>query len=195
MIGQYSISEAAGNGLFLAYTKLFFPGARLIRLPLYLRGGKDHLSYGAGLTLGYGCRFDLAGKGKTLVFGSNCKLNDRVHIVAHESVRIGNDVLMASNIFISDTSHGCYSIDSEGPDTPPDDRTLVSSPVSIGDRVWIGEGVCILPGVTIGNGCVIGANAVVTSSFPEGTLLAGVPARAIKRWNDAKGVWERDAEC
>ena len=103
--GQYGTSETIGNVFGLVLTKIFFPAARLVRRPFYLRGAK-HFSYGAGLTLGYCCRFDLAGKGKTLAIGNNCKMNDRVHIVAHEGVVIGDDVLIASNVFISDTSHG-----------------------------------------------------------------------------------------
>ena len=190
MIGQYSLGESIGNCVYLAYTKLRFPRARLVRMPFYLRGG-EHLEYGRGLTTGYGCRFDLGGEGKTLVIGKNCKMNDRVHIVAHESVVIGDNVLMASNIFISDTSHGGYGDDSADPMQAPDDRPLVTDPTRIGNNVWIGEGVCILPGVELGEGCVVGSNAVVTKSFPSYTLLAGVPARAIKRWNQGTGAWEK----
>ena len=48
----------------------------------------------------------------------------------------------------------------------------------------------ILPGVFIGEGCIIGANAVVTKSFPPGCILAGVPAKIIKKYNPKKGIWE-----
>lgn len=191
MINQYSFGEFIGNCIYLAYTKICFPRARLVRLPFYLRGGKAHFKYGKGWTAGYGCRFDLDGEGTVLTLGNNCKINDRVHIVAHESVTIGNDVLMASNIFISDTSHGSYGDDAEGPDTLPDDRRLITRPVSIGNRVWIGEGACILPGVSLGDGCVVGANAVVTHSFPAGSVIGGVPAKMIKRWNGTTKRWEK----
>ena len=190
MIGQYSFGEALANCIYLAYTKLRYPRARLVRLPVYIRGAK-HLKYGTGLTMGYGCRFDLDGKGMTLAIGKNCKMNDRVHIVAHESVTIGDDVLMASNIFISDTSHGDYGDNPSDPMQAPDNRPLETHAVNIGNRVWIGEGVCVLPGVELEDGCIVGANSVVTKSFPSNTVLAGVPARAIKRWNRISGTWER----
>lgn len=191
MSSQYGVGEFLGNCIYLAYTKLRFPGARLVRLPFYLRGGKARLSYGRGLTVGYGCRFDLAGEGVVLEIGENCKMNDRVHIVAHESVRIGDNVLMASSIFITDTSHGGFTEGASAPDIAPDDRPLVTKPTRIGDNVWIGEGVCIMPGVEVGDGCTIGANSVVTKSVPANTVVAGAPAKAIRRWSEESRAWER----
>ena len=190
MINQYGLGETIGNIIYLLYTKIVFPHARLIRLPFYLRGDRGNFVYGEGLTLGYGCRFETAGDKALLEIGSNCKFNDRVHIVAHQSVVIGDNVLIASNVFITDTSHGSYGQNGSSPDQAPDDRDLVVSPTTIGNKVWIGEGVCIMPGVTLGSGCVVGANSVVTKSFPANTVVAGVPARAIKHWNSSLRHWE-----
>lgn len=192
MIGtQYGLFELLVTVKNLLISKALYPGSRLIRRPFYLRNRRN-FDWGSNLTLGYGCRFDLDGKGKTLRFGKDCKLNDRVHIVAHESVQIGDDVLMASNIFISDTSHGDYSSGGqEGPDVPPDRRLIVTEPVVIGDRVWIGEGVCVLPGVTIGAGSIIGSNSVVTHSVPAGAIAVGSPARVVKMWDESKRLWVR----
>lgn len=190
LFGQYGAIEGIKTAWYYLLTRIVWPGARLIRRPIYVRG-REHLTFCPGFTVGYGCRFDLAGEGKTLVIGRNCRMNDRVHIVAHESVVIGNDVLMASNIFISDTSHGAYGMDGADPGSAPRNRKLVTKSVIIEDNVWIGEGVAILPGVRLGSGCIVGANAVVTKSFPKNTIIAGIPAKAIKRWNSELGGWDR----
>ena len=182
MFGQYGPSEAFKNAWALLLTKIFFPGARLVRRPFYLRGGKKRFDYGKGFTCGYSCRFDLAGDGTPLVIGRNCKINDRVHISAHESVVIGDNVLMASNIFISDNSHGSYGDNPSLPDVAPDDREIVTKPVRIGDNVWIGEGAAVMPGVTVGSGVIVGTNAVVTHDVPDNTIVAGVPAKPIKQF-------------
>lgn len=191
MFGQYGISETMKNIWALFMTRLWFPGARLVRRPFYIRGGRKRFSYGAGFTCGYSCRFDLAGNGISLTMGKNCKINDRVHISAHEDVTIGDNVLMASNIFISDNNHGSYRDNPSQPETAPDIRDIATSPVHIGDNVWIGEGACLLAGVTVGNGAIISSNAVVTHDVPENTIVAGIPAKPIKRWDKVNGCWVR----
>lgn len=191
MNNRYSFSEALSTGVSLVITRLFFPGARLIRRPVYLRGKKS-LKYGKGFTTGHACRFDLPGDKKTLEIGDNCQIGDNVHIVAHNKVVIGNNVLMASKIFISDTNHGCYKGNNQSsPIQPPNERELSTDAVVIEDNVWIGENVVILPGVTVGEGSVIGANTVVTHDVKRKCMVAGCPASIIKKWEEQKQEWER----
>jgi acetyltransferase-like isoleucine patch superfamily enzyme len=191
-MSRYSISETVRSAYSLALTRAFFPGARLVRRPVYLRNRRQ-ARLGAGFTTGYSCRFDLGGgaeNGVTLTVGSNCRMGDYVHIVASESVTIGENCLLASKIFISDTSHGVYQGEGQSPPTSdPNNRPLHSRPVTIGSNVWIGENVCVLPGVSIGDGAIVNANAVVTRDVPAGSIVAGVPARVIKQWDDASAGW------
>jgi maltose O-acetyltransferase len=61
--------------------------------------------------------------------------------------------------------------------------------VRIGDDVWIGGHATILPGVTIGDGAVVAAGAVVTKDVPPYTVVAGVPARVVKKIEDDLDGW------
>lgn len=191
-MSRYSISEAIRSVYSLALTRAVVPGARLVRRPVFMRG-RRHSRIGPGLTTGYSCRFDLGGAstdGITLTMGSNCHLGDNVHIVATLSVTIGDNCLMASKVFISDTSHGKYNGNGQSsPNTDPNLRPLHAKPVIIGSNVWIGENVCVLSGVTIGDGAIINANAVVTRDVPAATIVAGVPARVVKRWVEGREAW------
>mgnify|MGYP000933661130 FL=1 len=51
----------------------------------------------------------------------------------------------------------------------------------LGDDCYVGPGAKLIGGIILGDGCVVGANAVVTKSFPAGSVLAGVPARVIRK--------------
>jgi acetyltransferase-like isoleucine patch superfamily enzyme len=196
MKNKYSLSESITTAYALICTKLFYKDARLIRRPFYCRG-KAHLQFSEGFTTGHHCRFDLLGDKednfKKLIIGKNCKLGDNVHIVANEKVEIGDNCLMASKIFISDTNHGDYSNTNiaSSPDIPPDDRPLYTKPVHIGNNVWIGENVCVLLGVKIGDACIIGANSVVNKDVPNNCIVAGVPAKVIKKWSTELEKWVR----
>lgn len=195
VVNDYSLSDYVRLAFYVIKSKLINRKIRLIRFPVDIRGRK-YIDFGHALTTGRRCRFDVFGKNakiKKLVFGKNVQLNDSVHIVCMKSVKIGNNVLMASNIFISDCSHGSYKGDDNdtSPLLPPTERPYAISPVVIEDNVWIGEGVCIMPGVSIGEGCVIGAHSVVSKSIPSYSIAVGAPARVIKKYDFNTKHWEK----
>ena len=114
-----------------------------------------------------------------IIIGDNVNMNTDCHIGCIAKVSIGDNVLMASRIYISDHSHG--EVNTEALRLKPVQRPLYSKgPVIIGNNVWIGEGVCILPGVTVGENAIIGANAVVTKDVPANAVVGGNPARIIR---------------
>jgi acetyltransferase-like isoleucine patch superfamily enzyme len=115
-----------------------------------------------------------------IIIGNDVSLNYDCHIGSINRITIGNNVLMASKIFITDHFHG--DINSNFLKTPPAKRIIFSKgPVIIEDNVWIGEGAAIMPNVKIGRNSIIGANAVVTNDIPPNCVAGGVPARVIRR--------------
>ena len=176
-------------------TRLFYPSAKIVRFPIDFRGLK-FIEYGKGFTTGRACRIEaypMDNKSITVKIGENFQMNDYVHITGVSRVEIGDNVLIASKVYISDLSHGSYQGDENDshPDSIPKERPLFSKPVFIEDNVWVGEMVTILPGVTIGKGSIIGANSVVAKDIPEFCIAVGNPARVIKRFSVDLNKWER----
>lgn len=169
------------------YTKIFWHGARLVRLPIQIRN-KKRIIYKAGFTTGVGCRINIGDNGR-LTVGQNFVMGDYNQIEAMEFIEIGDNVLLASRIYIGDSSHGIYAGDiQDSPVLPPNKRNIVSKPITIGNNVWVGNGVSILPGVTIGDGVIIGANSVITKNVKSNCIVAGNPAKVLKEWSGDK--WE-----
>jgi acetyltransferase-like isoleucine patch superfamily enzyme len=149
--------------------------------------GHKYISLGDKVSSLYGLRveaFDSFRGEKfmpSIEIGNNVCFNTDCHIACINKIVIGNNVLIASRVFITDHAHG--DTDS-GIDLAPGDRPLLSKgPVIIGNNVWIGEGVVILPNVKIGDNCIIGANSVVTKNFEKNSVIAGIPAKIIKTLN------------
>jgi len=109
-----------------------------------------------------------------LVVGDNTYIGRWSIILAHESVMIGSDCLIAPGCHITDVNHGI------APGELIRNQPLVSKPVCIGNDVWVGVGCSILPGVTIGDGVVVGARSVVTNDVPANAVVVGAPARLIR---------------
>lgn len=194
LLNRYGIIGLFQVVIFKIRSFFVFKDARLIRFPIDIRG-KRYISISKGFTTGIGCRIEAYPEDnkRTLFFGENFQMNDYVHIAAMEKVQIGNNVLFASKIYVSDCSHGSYAGDQydSSPDSIPHDRKLFAKPVIIEDNVWLGEFVSVLPGVTIGKGTIVGANSVVSKSLPANVIAVGTPAKPIKKYNFETQHWEK----
>jgi acetyltransferase-like isoleucine patch superfamily enzyme len=190
---KYSIVGIFTLFLNLLCTKFILPSARIIRLPVYIKG-KKYIKFGKNFTSGVGLRIDAIPENnkQCIEIGNNVQVNDYVHIGSILSIKIGSNVLIGSKVYISDHNHGYYGLGGKhsDPSLPPIQRELSSSPVTIGDNVWIGEFVSILPGVTIGEGSIIGTMSVVTKNIPPFHIAAGSPARLLKKFNFSTEKWD-----
>ncbi len=114
-----------------------------------------------------------------IMIGDNVHINWNCHIGAINKIEIHDNVLIGSNVLITDHQHG--KITSEALKLPPEKRELWSKgPVIIERNVWIGEGVAVMPGVTIGENSIVGANSVVTKDIPANCVAAGNPTKIIR---------------
>lgn len=90
-------------------------------------------------------------------------------------LKIGENTLWAFNVSIVTGNHGLLDRD-----------IYTTGDVTIGKNCWLAKGVSIMPGVSLGDNVTVGANSVVTKSFPDNVVIAGVPAKIIKYLNNGE---------
>lgn len=187
---NYGLIEQIKNVYYVIKSRILFRNVRMVRFPVFVRG-KKYIDFGSNLTTGRYCRIEVNGihSEKKLIFGENVNIGDYVSIRCANRISIGNNVLMGSRVLIIDNTHGKYTGENQdNPNTPPNQRELVTKSIKIEDNVWIGENSIIQMGVTVGYGSVIAANSVVTKDVPPKTIVGGVPAKRIKEWNGT--IWK-----
>jgi acetyltransferase-like isoleucine patch superfamily enzyme len=185
---------AVRNRIYSAWIKQFISQCGdnfKVEVPFYLMG-PEFISIGDNFSahdrLRIECRSSYRGTNFSprLTIGNNVSLGYNVHIGCINEVRIGNGVLMASNIYIANSSHGY--VDGRDIGVPPIERDLFSKgAVVIEDNVWIGENVVVLPNVTIGENAIIGAGSVVTKNVAPNSVVAGNPGRTIRTLETSSG--------
>ena len=127
--------------------------------------------------------------GRNIYLGNNVSINMNCTFVDCNTITIGDNVLIASNVQLYTAAHPVELEERLIPDWKPETgeyfcRTY-ARPIWIGNGCWLGGGVIVLPGVTIGDGCVIGAGSVVTKDIPANCLAVGNPCRVIRKINEA----------
>lgn len=163
-------------------------GLVLVEYPRRIRGAK-YIKFGKNVRIGSGSYLAcISGNNQEykIEFGDGVVSTGMLQIHSMSNVHIGDNVLFATNVFISDCGHeysnGRVPYMHQGYGRP--------SKVSIGSGSWIGQNVVILPGITIGENCIIGANSVVTKSIPDQCIAVGSPARVVKQFCNESELWK-----
>lgn len=97
-----------------------------------------------------------------------------------------SDTTISANVFICDVEHDYRRIAQHIMDQP-----LIKKRTVIGKGSFIGYGAMIQAGTILGDQCVVGANSVVKGEFPAYCVIAGNPAKVIKKYNQSSQKWER----
>lgn len=115
--------------------------------------------------------------GKPVTIGKRCFIQQCCTFFGRGGIEIGDDVFIGPKCNLITINH----------DVNPDNRSATyGKPIKIEDKVWLGINATVLPGVTLGYGCIVGANSVVTKDVPPMTIVAGNPARIIKKIEEQK---------
>ena len=141
---------------------------------ILIRGAKT-IILGEHVKFDCGCSLD-AREG-SITIGDRTGFNQKVNINAtvSGSLTIGEDCLIGPNVIIRTANHNFNN-----PAIPINQQGHSGKDITIGNNVWIGANAVILPGTDLGDGCVVAAGAVVNKTFPNNTIIGGVPAKSIK---------------
>tara|TARA_Y200000002_G_C22444883_1_gene563779 strand:+ start:177 stop:722 length:546 start_codon:yes stop_codon:yes gene_type:complete len=138
----------------------------------------DRINIGYNVTIGERSILNCYKKSGScsLKIGNNVQIGRDFQLNAYKSVEIGDGVLIADRVYISDATHIVknpeISIIAQG--------TTYKGSVNIGKGTWIGVNACILPGVKIGENSIVGANSVVVNNVEKNSVVSGVPAVKIR---------------
>lgn len=138
-----------------------------------------YVSLSAGMVPG----LDL-GSEPIIRIGDRCKIGRGSHIVGHRRIEIGDDVITGPYVYITDQNHGYAD-----PEVPIGQQWPTEDPVRIGPGTWLGAGSIVLPGTRLGSNVVVAAGSVVRGDVPDRCVVAGVPARIVRRYEPNQG-WQ-----
>lgn len=172
---------AARFGSFGEGSAIGFPSATL------MNPGSIHLGAGTlvgrqvTLSVGYGPG-DPQAPARGLVIGDRCIVGARCSLTAHASIELGDGVWFGQDVFVSDSGHGY-----QDPDVPVGEQFGTHDPVRVGSGCWVGHGAVLLPGTRLGRNVVVAAGSVVRGEVPDHSVVAGAPARVVRRYEPGLG--------
>lgn len=117
-----------------------------------------------------------------IVIGDRCSIGRGSSIVGRCHIEIGDDVTTGPNVYITDHNH-TYA----DPDVPIIRQWPAEDPVHVGAGSWLGAGVILLPGANVGRNVTVAAGSVVRGDIPDHSVIAGAPARVVRRHVPGQG--------
>jgi lipopolysaccharide O-acetyltransferase len=159
--------------------------------PMQIDGGKyikigNQSSVGQGAWLGAIDKYNSQKFTPSLSIGNNVRIGNFACITCIDEIIIEDGCLFSEYAYISDHFHGFDPSIGVEPARQP---LFSKGKVKIGKDSFIGYRATILSGVSLGKNCVVGAHSVVTKSFPDYSMVAGVPAKLIKKYSFDQNKW------
>jgi len=168
-------------GAFGAHTYLAFPQGTIYNEHYIHLGSATMIGAHTTLCVGMGPG-QVMPTDPVVRIGDRCVIGRGSHIVGHFDLVLGDDIQTGPYVYVTDQNH-TYS----DPLEPVGRQWPVEAPVRIGSGSWLGAHAVVLPGADIGAHVVVAAGAVVRGRVPDRCVVAGVPARIVRRWVEGSG--------
>lgn len=117
-----------------------------------------------------------------ITIGDRCSIGRGGYLVGLSSIVLEDDVTIAPNVYITDHNHTYADLW-----LPIGQQWPEQADVVIGSGTWIGTGVIVLPGTRIGRHVTVAGGSVVRGEIPDHSVIAGVPAKVVRRWTEEDG--------
>jgi acetyltransferase-like isoleucine patch superfamily enzyme len=163
---------------------LHFGFPSYIGRPIFLAGTRN-IGIGKRVRIFPHARMEAIGSG-AIIIGDNTAIGQNFHVTAAGELIICKNTTISGNVFITDIDHDYQVIGRHIMD-----QRYIVKPTFIGENCFIGFGARIQAGTKLGKQCIVGTNAVVRGEFPDYSVIVGVPARVVKRYNPKKQKWEK----
>lgn len=150
--------------------------------------GRSKIKIGNKVRIMPNARIECIGEASELIIGDNISAGPNLSIISgsDNALNIMSDTTISANVFICNVEHDYRYIDKHIME-----QTLIKKKTVIGKGCFIGYGAMIQAGTILGQQCVVGANSVVKGIFPNFCVIAGNPAKIIKRYDSADGIWKK----
>lgn len=143
---------------------------------------KNGIQFGDNVSIGAYSRVIVSSSlnniGNQIIIGNNVGIGEFAYLGGAGGLEIGDECIIGQYLSCHPENHNydniSLSIRHQG---------VSRKGIKVGKNCWIGSKVTILDGVEIGNGSVVAAGSVVTKSFPENSIIGGVPAKLLKNRN------------
>ena len=164
--GKFGLPSYIGKPVFIGNFKRIFIGKRVRIFP--------------------GARIEVIGDDASIVFEENISIGQNLHITSASQLVIGKNTTILESVMITNIDHDYQEIDKHILE-----QKHIITETKIGENCFIGYGAVIQAGTILGKQCIVGANAVVRGTFPDYSVIVGVPARIVKRYDEKSGSWKK----
>lgn len=168
LLGEFAIPSYLGKPLFISNYKRIFLEKKVRILP--------------------GARIEVIDKKSSIYIHEDTSIGQNFHIISggSQKLTIGKNTTISGNVFITNVEH-----EFRNKDVHILEQELIYKTTIVNDNCFIGYGAVIQAGTILGIQCIVGSNSVVRGTFPDYSVIVGIPGRVIKRYDPETKLWKK----